>query len=120
VEMLGYHDSGIAEWHYHDRAEVFCSVPVEVAALRVGALLDRYRPDVVVTYDPHTSYQHPDHIHTARVTAHAAKITSVPRKLYFKAHGSRYWADLRTALKRIGVVRSAPDASLQAAMDMVQ
>ena len=74
----------------------------------------------VVTYDPHTSYQHPDHIHTARVTAHACEITGVARKLYFKAHGSTYWADLRAALNRVGIARPAPDATLLAQMQAVQ
>ncbi|GAB1691158.1 PIG-L family deacetylase [Krasilnikovia sp. M28-CT-15] len=120
VEMLGYHDSGMPDWPYRDRPDVFCNVPVEQAALRVGAHFDTYRPDVVVTYDPHTSYQHPDHIHTARVTARAAEITGIPRKLYFKAHGSSYWADLRAALNRIGIARPAPDATRRAEMDAVQ
>ncbi|MGE2836395.1 N-acetyl-1-D-myo-inositol-2-amino-2-deoxy-alpha-D-glucopyranoside deacetylase [Mycobacterium sp. SMC-4] len=41
----------------------------QVAAL--VAVIDELRPHVVVTYDPHGGYGHPDHIHTHRVTTAA-------------------------------------------------
>jgi hypothetical protein len=45
----------VANWSYRDRPDVFVNIPVEQAAARVGALIERYRPAVVVTYDPHTT-----------------------------------------------------------------
>lgn len=37
------------------------------------AAIDELRPHVVVTYDPHGGYGHPDHIHTHRVTTAAVE-----------------------------------------------
>jgi LmbE family N-acetylglucosaminyl deacetylase len=120
LEMLGYHDSGMADWDYRHRDNVFCNVPVESAAARVAELLRHYRPDVVVTYDPHTTYQHLDHVHAARVTARAVQDTRIPSKLYFKAHGASYWSQLRQALAQIGLNRPAPDADLREALERVE
>jgi LmbE family N-acetylglucosaminyl deacetylase len=120
VEMLGYHDSGMADWSYRDRPDVFVNIPVEQAAERVGALIERYRPAVVVTYDPHTTYQHPDHIHAARVATRAVEATGLAAKLYYKAHGTRYWSALHAALRQVGVDRAEPDTDLADRMAVVQ
>ena len=71
LEMLGYHDSGMPDWDYKDRPEAFCNIPLEKVTGRVGALIERYRPQVVVSYDPEGPYQHPDHVHAARAAAAA-------------------------------------------------
>ncbi|WP_329793213.1 PIG-L deacetylase family protein [Lentzea sp. DG1S-22] len=85
LELLGYHDSG-------ETGEVppgaFCSIPVETAAGRVAALIEHYRPQVVVTHDHHNPHQHRDHVHAARVAHLAAKETGIPAKLYLEAHES--------------------------------
>src|ERR1700735_2803875 len=60
LELLGYHDSGMPEWEYKDRPDAFCNVPVADVAARIGALIEKYRPQVVVTYDDQSIYQHPD------------------------------------------------------------
>src|SRR5437763_13564151 len=36
LELLGYHDSGMHDWEYKDRADVFCNVALEEAAERLG------------------------------------------------------------------------------------
>src|ERR1700738_212345 len=61
VELLGYRDSGMADWEYKERPEAFCNVAVDEAAGRLVELFELYRPDVVVTYDDFGGYNHPDH-----------------------------------------------------------
>ncbi len=52
----------------------FVSVPVDEAAeLLAGVLLSR-RPAVVVTYEPHGGYGHPDHVQAHRVTMRAVEL----------------------------------------------
>src|ERR1700755_2848992 len=46
LEMLGYHDSGMAEWEDKERPDVFCNVAVADAAERLLVVSERYRPDV--------------------------------------------------------------------------
>lgn len=78
LELLGYHDSGSS-------GEVpeggFCTIPVETAAGRLAALIEHYRPQVVVT---HYS-SHRDHMHVIRVAKLAVHRTGIPAKLYLTA-----------------------------------
>ena len=56
LEMLGYHDSGMFDWDYKERSEAFCNVPLEEVSGCVGVLIERYRPQVVISYDPEGPY----------------------------------------------------------------
>src|SRR3984893_3362895 len=49
LELLGYHDSGMVDWQFKDRADVFCNVPIEVSSGRLVELFEKYQPDVVIT-----------------------------------------------------------------------
>ena len=82
LELLGYHDSGMMGWDSNDAADAFWQVPVEAAAERLAELMERYRPQVVVTYDSYGFYGHPDHIQAHRVTLAALDRTGLPAKLY--------------------------------------
>src|SRR3954468_22981294 len=48
LEMLGYHDSGMPDWEYKDRSDVFCNVPLEESTERLGKLCEMYRPRVLL------------------------------------------------------------------------
>jgi len=39
LETLGYHDSGMADWEYHNNPDAFCNVPLETVAGRIGELI---------------------------------------------------------------------------------
>ncbi|HLN17431.1 MAG TPA: PIG-L family deacetylase [Acidimicrobiales bacterium] len=83
AEQLGYHDSGMMGWSENDAPAAFWNVPVAEAADRLAGLIERYRPQVVVTYDADGFYGHPDHIQAHRVTVAAVEATGIPDKLYF-------------------------------------
>jgi len=103
LELLGYHDSGMAEWDYKSRPDAFCNVPLADVAARIGGLIERYRPQVVVTYDPDGAYQHPDHVHASRAAIEAVTRTGIPAKLYLAAMPISKWRELWAALKEAGV-----------------
>lgn len=103
VELLGYHDSGMPEWDYKHRAEVFCNVPLAEVSGRIAGLIERYRPQVVVSYDPKGPYQHPDHVRAAEAAAIAAADSGVPAKLYFTAMRGSDWGKVWEALREAGV-----------------
>jgi LmbE family N-acetylglucosaminyl deacetylase len=109
LELLGYHDSGMPDWEYKDRPDAFCNVPQSVVAGRIGALIERYRPQVVVTYDADGAYQHPDHVHAARSAVAAVEATGIPDKLYLTAMRRSNWRELWDALRERGV--EVPDFS---------
>jgi LmbE family N-acetylglucosaminyl deacetylase len=108
LEMLGYHDSGMPDWDYKDRPEAFCNIPLEEVTGRVGALIERYRPQVVVSYDPEGPYQHPDHVHAARAAAAAAQATGIPAKFYLTAMRGSDWQKIWAALRELGEDVPAP------------
>ena len=82
LELLGYRDSGMMGWPQNDDPNCFWRIPLEEATARVAELMERYRPDVVVTYDDKGLYGHPDHIQAHRATIAAAERTLIPRKIY--------------------------------------
>jgi N-acetyl-1-D-myo-inositol-2-amino-2-deoxy-alpha-D-glucopyranoside deacetylase len=63
-----YRDSGMAGTSSADRPDAFSRADLGEAAALVAAQIRLVRPDVVVTYDEHGGYEHPDHIQTHRVT----------------------------------------------------
>src|SRR5690348_8452723 len=50
LELLGYPDSGMMGWSTNDVPGSFWTTPVPEAAERLGELIRRYEPDVIVTY----------------------------------------------------------------------
>jgi LmbE family N-acetylglucosaminyl deacetylase len=102
LELLGYHDSGMPEWEYRNNPEAFCNVPLENVIDRIGALIEKFRPQVVITYDPDGAYQHPDHVHAARAGIGAVEKTGIPAKLYLSAMRSSEWRKIFEALREAG------------------
>jgi len=109
LEVLGYHDSGMPEWDYKDRPDVFGNVPLAKVADRVAGLIERYRPQVVVTYDDKGGYQHPDHLQAARAAVAAFSATGIPSKLYLTAMRRSGWQEVWEALRDSGA--DVPDFS---------
>jgi LmbE family N-acetylglucosaminyl deacetylase len=103
LETLGYHDSGMPDWDYKDRPGAFCNTPLAEVAARIGALMERYRPQVVITYDATGPYQHPDHVHAARAAIAAAADTGIPAKVYFTAMRGSDWQKVWQALRDAGI-----------------
>jgi N-acetyl-1-D-myo-inositol-2-amino-2-deoxy-alpha-D-glucopyranoside deacetylase len=69
-----YRDSGMAGTAGARHPDAFAAAdPAEAAAL-VAAHIRALRPDVVVTYDAHGGYGHPDHVATHRVTMAALSV----------------------------------------------
>lgn len=83
VELLGYQDSGMDGWDTNHHPDAFWNAPVEVAAGKLAALMEQYRPQVIVTYDEKGGYGHPDHIQAHRVAVAATESTGIPDKLYY-------------------------------------
>jgi LmbE family N-acetylglucosaminyl deacetylase len=102
LEILGYHDSGMAEWDYKDRPEAFCNIPLADVAARIGGLIETYRPQVVIAYDDKGMYQHPDHVHSSMAAQAAVADTGIPAKLYLSALRGSDFQKLWKALRDLG------------------
>ena len=108
LELLGYRDSGMADWEHKGHADAFCNVPLADATDRLVELFERYRPDVVVTYNEDSAYNHPDHIQASRVTMAAVERTSIPAKVYLTAFRANRFARIRELLLEAGVEMPPP------------
>jgi LmbE family N-acetylglucosaminyl deacetylase len=102
LETLGYHDSGMPDWDYKDQPEAFCNIPLDEVTARISGLIELYRPQVVVSYDPEGPYQHPDHVHAARAAAAAASATGIPAKFYLTSMRPSDWQKVWAALRELG------------------
>ena len=83
VAWLGYADSGMTGWEQNAWEQAFARADVEEAAHRLAAILDEEAADVLVGYDWHGGYGHPDHVRVHTVVHRAAELAAVkpPRLL---------------------------------------
>jgi LmbE family N-acetylglucosaminyl deacetylase len=78
LEMLGYADSGMAGTAANANPECFSARPREETTARLVALVRRYRPQVLLTYNDYGAYGHPDHIAAHQITMAAYDAAADP------------------------------------------
>ncbi|HEY6317268.1 MAG TPA: PIG-L family deacetylase [Acidimicrobiia bacterium] len=109
LELLGYHDSGMADWEYRDSADAFCNVPIREGADRLVQLFEKHRPDIVVTYADDAGYDHPDHVHATRVTMAALERSEIPKKAYWSLIRASTFSRFRDLLVEQGIEGDFPE-----------
>lgn len=101
VEWLGYADSGMSGWEQNAHETSFHSADLDEAAGRLAAVLDEEDADVLVGYDWHGGYGHPDHVKVHHVAHRAAQLaTRRPRLLENTMNRDRMRAQLAAARER--------------------
>jgi LmbE family N-acetylglucosaminyl deacetylase len=110
LELLGYADSGMMGWPNNDAPGAFWSTPVDEAAARLSELIERYQPDVIVTYDENGFYGHPDHIQAHRVTMAAVDATGTTAKVYWTTVPRSKMAEFTRVMVELGADWDEPDA----------
>ncbi|MES4900662.1 MULTISPECIES: N-acetyl-1-D-myo-inositol-2-amino-2-deoxy-alpha-D-glucopyranoside deacetylase [unclassified Streptomyces] len=73
-----YRDSGMMGAPQNARPECFWRAEVDEAAAHLVEVIREVRPQVLVTYDPHGGYGHPDHIQAHRIAMRAAELAAEP------------------------------------------
>jgi LmbE family N-acetylglucosaminyl deacetylase len=82
IAWLGYTDSGMSGWDQNDADGSFHRADIEEAGQRLADVLDEEDADVLVGYDWHGGYGHPDHVKVHHVVHRAAKLARrTPRLL---------------------------------------
>jgi len=108
LELLGYADSGMMGWASNDAPGAFWTTPVDVAASRLAELMEKYRPDVVVTYDENGFYGHPDHIQAHRITMAAVDATGLPAKVYWSTAPRSKMQEFGELMRELGLAADEP------------
>lgn len=110
VAWLGYADSGMTGWEQNTGERAFSRADPEVAARGLADLLDEESADVVVGYDWHGGYGHPDHVMVHRVTRRAVELAGArPRYLEVTMNRDQMRGLLQAARER-GMEGFDPDA----------
>lgn len=82
VAWLEYADSGMTGWEQNEAEQCFHRADLDEAASRLAAILDEEDADVLVGYDWHGGYGHPDHVKVHHVAhAAAARAARTPKVL---------------------------------------
>lgn len=98
VEWLGYKDSGMTGWDMNAEPGAFCNAELDEAAGRLARILDEEDADVLVGYDWHGNYGHPDHVTVHPVAYRAAQLARRrPRVLETTANRDRMAAGFQAA-----------------------
>jgi LmbE family N-acetylglucosaminyl deacetylase len=103
LELLGYHDSGMMGWANNDEPGSFWSTPVEEGAAKLATLIEKYQPDVIVTYDENGFYGHPDHIQAHRITMAAVESTGSDAKVYWGTFPKSKMDEFERIVREAGV-----------------
>lgn len=130
LAWLGYHDSGMTGWEQNGVEDSFHQADLDDAAAHLADLLRAEAADVLVTYDWHGGYGHPDHIKVHHVGHRAAKLAATP-ELYEATMNSdavaRFMAAARASGAEIefdpndtddGIPFGTPEALLTTAVDV--
>jgi LmbE family N-acetylglucosaminyl deacetylase len=76
VAWLGYADSGMTGWVQNSAPESFHLADVDEAAQRLAEVLDDEEADILIGYDWHGGYGHPDHVKVHQVAHRAAELAA--------------------------------------------
>jgi LmbE family N-acetylglucosaminyl deacetylase len=97
VAWLDYADSGMTGWAQNDHELSLHAANLDEAAGRLARLLDEEAADVLVTYDDHGGYGHPDHVKAHRVAHRAAELAARRPRILESTMNRDYLRGLRVA-----------------------
>lgn len=82
VAWLGYADSGMTGWEQNAVDGAFHGADPVIAGQALADILDEENADVVVGYEWHGGYGHPDHVKVHNVLHRAAELSKAKPKVY--------------------------------------
>jgi LmbE family N-acetylglucosaminyl deacetylase len=74
VRFLGYRDSGMAGTADNAHPKALAQATTEEVASRIAAVINEFRPTILITFGPEGVYLHPDH-----VSIHHASMAAIAR-----------------------------------------
>ena len=108
--FLGYRDSGMEGWGAKPGALVLAD-PAEVIG-RIALEIRRFKPSVVVTFDPGGIYGHPDHVAISDLASRAFRLTAAepggPVALYHTAIRRSYIPEMGRMMEEASRLGSEP------------
>ena len=112
--FLGYEDSGMEGEASAERPGCFATADLGEASGRLADILEEEGSDVLVVYDEHGGYGHPDHVQVHRVGMAAAERAGTP-VVYMATMDRDFMIELQ---RQAGESEFAPDDNLEGAESM--
>ncbi len=112
--FLGYHDSGMEGEDSNTRPDCFATADGDEAADRLAGILVEESTDVLVVYDEHGGYGHPDHVQVHTVGMAAAERAGTP-VVYMTTMDRGFMLELR---RRAAESEFGPEDNLEGADTM--
>ena len=78
LQLLPYRDSGMAGSQDNQHPRALINAPLDEVAGDIARHIRRFKPQVVLTFDPVGGYRHPDHIFINQATTKAVQLASDP------------------------------------------
>lgn len=115
LELLHYRDSGMIGTPSNQHPESFAQADLDQATGRLVALVRRYRPQVLISYNEEGGYGHPDHINAHKITVAAFDAAGdperypdggdpwTPSKLYYISARRALWLKAWTLMRERGL-----------------
>jgi len=105
--LLGYRDSGMVGTDANAHPDCFWQADLDEATGRLIEIVQAARPSVIVSYDEHGNYGHPDHINAARIAREAYQASIGEPWAVSRFHEIAFvrerWFELMTAMKERGL-----------------
>lgn len=99
-----YRDSGMMGTAPNDNLNCFWKADVDQAALKLAAIIDEVKPQILITYDDNGGYGHPDHIQANRVAMRATELSKWQiQKIYWNIMPKSVVAKGMAAMKDQGI-----------------
>jgi len=92
IAWLGYSDSGMNGWEQNEAEGSFHRADLDEAARRLADVVDEEDADILIGYDWHGGYGHPDHVKVHHVAHRAAELARrTPRLLESTFNRTDMW-----------------------------
>jgi len=107
--LLGFHDSARGERQRHDDPRALANVDMLEVEAAIRRVIEEVTPHVILTFDPHGVYYHPDHLAVQRATtaaffASGAMGSIAPARLFYAAMLSEVFRGLAVKSRGRGIV----------------
>jgi len=107
--LLRFHDSGRKERQRRDDPHALANVDMLDVEAAIRAIVLDVKPQVIVTFEPHGGYYHPDHVAIQRATTAAffssgVMGTDAPERLFFATMLRSVFIELAEASRGRGII----------------
>jgi LmbE family N-acetylglucosaminyl deacetylase len=122
--ILGFHDSARKERQRHDDPLALANVDMLEVESAIRDLIRNVEPQVILTFDPHGAYYHPDHVAVHRATTAAffssgAMGEGAPQRLVYGSILRNVFSGLAEASRGRGIADGLDPDVFAAAPEMI-